>query len=50
MPVMIRAKDDKGQKIAYKILGKPANLTSKKSSKDIKIAEQVFHSSTSIIR
>lgn len=47
---MIRKKGDKGQKIAFALLGKPANFDSKQTSKNMKIAEKIFHSSTSIIR
>lgn len=47
---MIRAKNDKGKKIAYTILGTPANIASKQTPKEEKIAQKVFHSSTSIIR
>lgn len=50
MPVMIRKKGDKGQKIAYALLGTPANIASKKNSKDTKIAEKIFYSSTSLVR
>jgi hypothetical protein len=50
MPVMIRKKGDKGQKIAFALLGTPANISSKSTTKQMKLAEKIFHSSTSIIR
>lgn len=47
---MIRPKNDKAKKIAYAILGTPANIDAKETSKNMKIAQKIFHSSTSIIR
>jgi hypothetical protein len=47
---MIRPKLSKGKKIAYAILGTPANIASSKSSKDVKLAQKIFQSSTSLVR
>lgn len=46
MPVMIRP-DDKAKKIAFKILGKPANFTEKTTRKDNQVnARLVFEETT----
>jgi hypothetical protein len=48
MPAMLRM-NDKCRKIAYAILGKPANLK-KKSSKDSRIDKRLLFEETSRVR
>lgn len=45
MPIMLRT-SDKAKKVAYKILGEPANIASKKTPKEIKIDQRLVQYET----
>ena len=50
MPAMIRPKTSVSVKIAYKVLGKPANISNKKSALLKKIDEQLVFQNTARVR
>jgi hypothetical protein len=49
MPCMIRPQG-KAKKIAFKLLGVPANMTEKKSGKDSKVSARLVFEETRLMR